>query len=93
MWVTEPWARRFDAAVGDTVTLWTDRGERSVPIAGIYYDYNTERGIVLMHRDLYEQWWDSDRISALGVFLAAGADARRGHPARARAPRQRPRHR
>jgi putative ABC transport system permease protein len=72
--VTEPWARRHDAGVGDTVRLQTSGGWREAPIAGVYYDYNTDRGIVLMHRDLYDRWWPEGPISSIGVFLADGAD-------------------
>jgi len=72
--VTEPWARRNDAGVGDTVRLQTSDGWREAPIAGVYYDYNTDRGIVLMHRDHYDRWWPDGPISSIGVFLADGAD-------------------
>jgi putative ABC transport system permease protein len=72
--VTESWTRRHDAGVGDTIRLQTSRGWREVPIAGVYYDYNTDRGIVLMHRGLYDRWWRDDPISSIGVFLADGAD-------------------
>jgi putative ABC transport system permease protein len=78
--VTEPWAMRHDAGPGDSVTLNTARGEQRFPIAGVYYDYNTDRGSILMHRRLYDRWWPERPISTIGVFLAPGAglDAVRG---------------
>jgi putative ABC transport system permease protein len=57
------------------VTLLTDRGERAFPVAGIYYDYATERGAVLMSRDVYERFWDDRGTSSLGVFVAEGHSA------------------
>jgi len=71
--VTEPWAMRHDAGPGDTVTLRTDRGQHAFPIAGVYYDYNTDRGMVLMPRALYERWWHNRAYSSIGVFVAEGA--------------------
>ena len=72
--VSEAWATHHDIGPGDTVTLQTERGAHAFAIAGVYYDYNTDRGVVLMHRDLYQRWWSSDRVSSIGVFLAPGAD-------------------
>ncbi|MEX2576855.1 MAG: FtsX-like permease family protein [Halofilum sp. (in: g-proteobacteria)] len=73
VFVSEPWANRHDAVPGDALELRTERGMQSFPIAGVYYDYNTDRGVVLMHRDLYERWWDDPRFSSIGVYLASGA--------------------
>lgn len=72
--VTEPFATRHDKAPGDSVTLATSKGDRSFAVAGVYYDYNTDRGMVLMHRDLYDRWWPGGAVSSIGVFLSDGAD-------------------
>ena len=74
VFVTEPWASRHDAGVGDTVELLSDGGWQRAPIAGVYYDYNTDRGMVLVHRALYDRWWPGRPVSSIGVFLASGAD-------------------
>lgn len=71
--VSEPFASRFDVAPGETVRLRTARGMQPFPVAGVYYDYNTDRGVVLMHRDLYSRWWDDTRISSIGVYIAPDA--------------------
>jgi len=73
--VSEPWATHHAAGPGDAVTLRTERGPHAFPIAGVYYDYNTDRGIVLMQRDLFDRWWPGGRVSSIGVFLAPGVDA------------------
>jgi len=75
--VSEPWAVRHDAGPGDHAVLQTDRGRQRFRIAGVYYDYNTDRGIVMMHRDLYDRWWDESAYSSIGVFIADGADRER----------------
>jgi putative ABC transport system permease protein len=57
------------------VTLRTDRGPRSFPVAGIYYDYATERGTVLMARVVYERHWNDRGRTSVAAYLAPGRDA------------------
>lgn len=72
--VSEPFARRHGLPErGATVTLQTDRGERVFPVAGVVYDYASERGTVFMTRNVYERHWNDRGISSLGVHLAPGA--------------------
>jgi putative ABC transport system permease protein len=72
--VTEPFATRRGIGPGATVTLATADGERSFPVAGVYFDYNTDRGMLLMHRDLFDRWWPGGAVSSVGIFLAEGAE-------------------
>jgi putative ABC transport system permease protein len=74
--VSEPFAfRRHLPPHGGTVRLQTDRGLRVFEVAGIFYDYATERGTVLIAREVYERFWDDRRISSLAVYVSAGASA------------------
>ena len=57
---------------GARVELLTDRGLRSFPVAGVFYDYTTEQGVVLLSRNVYEEHWDDRAISSLGVYVAPG---------------------
>ena len=72
--ISEPYAFHNRLAVGDTLKLTTDHGVRPFPIAGIYYDYDRDRGIVLMERAIYQRHWDDRAITTLGLYLKAGAD-------------------
>ncbi len=72
--VSEPFAYRHQVPPrGGSVTLLTDRGPHTFPVAGVFYDYATERGLVLVARDVYERYWDDRAISSLGVYLAPGS--------------------
>lgn len=71
--ISEPFAFHHRLSAGDSLTLRTDRGARRFPIAGIYYDYSTGQGQVLVPRALYERWFDDHGIAGLGLYLAAGA--------------------
>jgi putative ABC transport system permease protein len=71
--VSEPFAFRHRLpARGATVALLTDRGQRSFPVAGVFYDYSTESGLVLLTRNVYGRYWDDRAISSLGVYVAPG---------------------
>lgn len=73
--VTEPFAHRHRLpARGGEVTLLTDRGPHTFAVAGVYYDYATERGTVLIHRDVYDRWWDDRAISSLAAYVTPGAN-------------------
>ena len=50
MLVSEPLAYRRDLHRGNSVTLRTNRGPRALRIAGVYYDYRSDRGWVAMSR-------------------------------------------
>jgi len=71
--VSEPFAFRHGLpARGGRVELETDRGRRSFPVAGVFYDYASERGVVLMSRNVYESFWDDRAVSSLGAWIAPG---------------------
>jgi putative ABC transport system permease protein len=67
--VSEPYSYRYDVGVGDTLRLQTDRGEQAFSIKGVYYDYGSELGVVLMSRSIYERFYDDRGVS--GVAFTA----------------------
>ena len=74
--VSEPYAYRSGAGVGDYVRFRTARGERDFRIGGVYYDYGSAgRGAALMSRAGYDRFWDDERYTSIGVDAAAGVSA------------------
>ncbi|MFQ5857156.1 MAG: FtsX-like permease family protein [Anaerolineae bacterium] len=73
--VSEPFAYHNRLSAGNELRLRTDQGERVFPIVGVYYNYSSDRGTVLMSLDIYRQYWDDDKISSVGLYLAPGYDA------------------
>ncbi|MGC8781260.1 MAG: ABC transporter permease [Anaerolineae bacterium] len=59
---------------GATITLYTDRGPHTFPVAGIYRDYSSGEGVVMMTLDLYRTYWDDEAITAVAIKLAPGHD-------------------
>lgn len=70
--VSEVFSTRFGLGTGDPITLRTARGPRIFRIAGIFYDYSTDGGLVIMDRSLYRRMWNDDRISTLAVYINPG---------------------
>jgi putative ABC transport system permease protein len=73
--ISEPYAYRHSLHVGDTVQLRAGAGEVRFPIAGVYTDYASEQGTVVMHRNTYRRHWGESLVTTLGVYLKPGADA------------------
>jgi putative ABC transport system permease protein len=70
--VSEPYGYRYDVGVGDTLRLQTDRGQQPFAIEGVYYDYGSDLGVVLMSRSTYERFYDDRRLSGLAFFADDG---------------------
>jgi putative ABC transport system permease protein len=72
--ISEPLAYRRGLRPGDSITLLTDRGEQAFRIAGVYYDYGSDQGIVQIDLETYRAYWDDQAISSLGLDAAPGQD-------------------
>jgi len=73
--VSEPFAWRHRLARGDRLAVHTDRGERRLEVAGVFRDYGTDRGLLLMGLPAYRSLFADRGVSAIGLVLAPGADA------------------
>ena len=73
--VSEPFAFHHHLpAHNASVTLHTDHGDQTFPVAGIYYDYASDQGGLILSRPTYERYWDDRAISGLAVYAAPGVD-------------------
>lgn len=70
--VSDPYAYRHGAGMGDTVRLRTDRGEREFPVAGVFYDYSSDQGLVGILDETYERFWDDRGVDSIGIQLSPG---------------------
>jgi putative ABC transport system permease protein len=71
--LSEPLAYRRGLSVGDTIRLPSDRGVLATAVAGIFYDYGSDQGVVMMSRSTYERSWSDRGVTSLGLFAAEGA--------------------
>lgn len=70
--VSEPYASRHGVHAGGNVVLRTARGVRTFPVAGVYYDYGSDSGVVAISRAAYARLWGDTTIDGIGVYAAAG---------------------
>jgi len=73
--VTEPFANKHHVGEGSTLQLLTDQGVQNFPVVGVYYDYSSDQGSILMSLDVYRKLWNDDAISGYSVYVAPGYDA------------------
>jgi putative ABC transport system permease protein len=72
--VSEPYAYRHRLHAGSALRLRTDRGERTFRVAGVFADYGSDQGLVMLSRETYDAAWDDRGVSSLGLYAAPGQD-------------------
>ncbi|MDR9454408.1 MAG: FtsX-like permease family protein [Spiribacter sp.] len=73
--ISEPFAARRDLEVGDTLALPVADDAPPFEVAGIYRDYGSPTGVVLMRRPLYRALFDDEGLSGIGVHVDPSANA------------------
>lgn len=71
--VSEPYSYRHHVDLGDTVRLQTDRGRHPFAVRGVFYDYGSDLGVVMMSRTVYDTYFDDPAISGMALYAAPGA--------------------
>ncbi len=72
--LSEVLAGRLGVKEGDALPLMTPSGERRFTIMGVFYDYATDGGKVMMDQSLYRRLWRDDEVTVFPVYLEPGAD-------------------
>jgi putative ABC transport system permease protein len=65
--ISEPYANRHGLDAGANLELFTARGWQDFTVGGVFYDYGTDQGKLVMHQPLYTRLWNDPRISAVGI--------------------------
>jgi putative ABC transport system permease protein len=73
--LSEVLANRLRLYDGDKVSITTPAGPTAASVEGIFYDYATDGGKIVMDRTWYQRQWHDDRVTVFSIYLAAGADA------------------
>jgi putative ABC transport system permease protein len=71
--VTESFAHRRRVRAGERIVLPATAGPVALTVEGVFYDYSTDAGAVLMDRALYSKLWNDDRTESLALYLVPGA--------------------
>lgn len=72
--VSEPLAGRARLRLGSTVQLDSPAGTKMFTIYGVFYDFGSERGQVMLDRRTYAAGWRDETVSSLHVRLQPGND-------------------
>jgi len=71
--VSEPFSYKHHVKAGDFITLSLGETQASFRVADVYYDYSSERGSILMDRDIMLQYLPDPAPSNLAIYLSSDA--------------------
>jgi putative ABC transport system permease protein len=71
---SESFALKAGKRAGDTVRLLTPHGPADFRLAAVYFDYTTDRGVVVMDRGTFTRHFGEQRPTSLTVYLRPGSD-------------------
>ena len=73
--ISEPLANKHSLIAGDEIRLFTETdGDVVFDIAGVYKDYGSSHGRMVMHRSNFARYWNNPRVGSIGVKMEPGAD-------------------
>ena len=72
--VSESFSLRYDTDPGDRIELPTPGGPEEFQVAAVYFDYSSDRGLVVMDEPLFDRYYDDRRPAGLTVYLDDGID-------------------
>jgi putative ABC transport system permease protein len=72
-----PYAYKHKIKCNDKVKLHTDKGLQTFTILGIFSDYSSDQGLLMMHQDLYRSLWEDTNLSSLGIFLKESTEVKK----------------
>ena len=75
--VSEVLAHRLGVNARDVLSLPTGAGQKEFPVVGVFYDYATDGGKIVLDRSLYERWWEDRTATVLAVYLDPNVDDQR----------------
>jgi putative ABC transport system permease protein len=70
--VTESFSLRHQVKSGDRIKLSTPQGEREFLISGVFYDYSSDWGMVLLEKKLFQSLWNDETLHSAGIYLKEG---------------------
>jgi putative ABC transport system permease protein len=71
--VSESFHSKFGIGRGEKLSLATPAGRVTFTVLGIYIDYSSDIGSVLIDRALYKKYWRDNLVDAFDLWLEPGA--------------------
>lgn len=76
--ISEPFANKHHVRAGDSVQLPLAGAMRQFRVLGIYYDYSSERGYIVMDRDVMLKYLPDRASNSLAVYMKPGLTLEQG---------------
>jgi putative ABC transport system permease protein len=73
--LSEVLAETLKVRKGGTLRLRTPSGVVTLPITGVFYDYATDGGKLVMDGELYRRFWGDHAATVFALYLVDGASA------------------
>jgi len=70
--ISEVLATRLDVGVGHLLPLQTQTGTELFPVKGVFYDYATDGGKVVIDQELFKDKWGEHDATVFAVYLKKG---------------------
>ena len=67
--VSEPFVHRYHVRDGDVLPIPTPDGIVNFTVAGVYYDYARDSGVVAITRANFIRHWHDDRVMSAAIYL------------------------
>ena len=72
--VSEPLAWRRELRVGSNLELRTERGLAPFRVAGVFRDFGSDQGLVMLDLALYRKLWDDPGVTSMAFLVAPGTE-------------------
>lgn len=72
--LSEVVANHLHVAKGSQLSIPTPVGVKSLPVLGVFYDYATDGGKIVIDRSLYQHWWNDEGVTVFPVYIDPGVD-------------------
>ncbi len=72
--ISETFSVRRGINTGDTIEIPTQNGMLPLKVAGVYYDYSSDLGYIVIDRKQYLQNFSDTKLTSIAVFLKPDAD-------------------
>lgn len=72
--ISEVLANRFHLKEGEIIQLPTPQGDVDFKIGGVFYDYGTDGGKIVIDRSHLKKYWNDHKIDVAGIYLKKGTD-------------------
>ena len=72
--LSEVLANSLHLTTGSRLTVMTPSGEKSMTVLGVFFDYATDGGKLVIDRSLYHRWWNDESVTLFPIYVVSGAD-------------------